>query len=137
MNIFPSVEKWGWGGGCRRCGCSADDKMVHRLWSKPRRSTSSTCRDLLAVRTFVFQLISTIRNKTVSLFTDSKNTEIILTKGSTNIPLHNLALSIPTSDLGRKFYRINAKMDSTQRKFNSSQYTEKTTVPFPFKLNGI
>ena len=71
--------------------------MARRLWSEPECSTSSIYRELLAVQTVVFQLISNIQNKTVSLFTDSKDAEIILTKGSTNIPLHKLASSIHRS----------------------------------------
>ena len=70
------------------------DQLAHRTWTNVEMQCSSTFRELLAIQTVLLQLSDFLKNRSFRMYTDNKNAEAILKKGSTKPHLQSLATEI-------------------------------------------
>ena len=71
-----------------------DQKVFHQMFSESERCSSSTYRELLAIKQALLTFENDLMGKTVKLFTDSQNCVRIVQSGSSKPVLQDLALSI-------------------------------------------
>ncbi|XP_063416792.1 uncharacterized protein LOC134699035 [Mytilus trossulus] len=68
--------------------------IAHGMWLESEVSTSSTWKELTAVKNVFLSLIDFLSDKNVKWFTDNQNVVSIVSKGSTKSVLQKLALDI-------------------------------------------
>ena len=79
---------------CGALSAQVDQGVFHRMWTSVEASRSSTWRELKAIELYLITYKGQLSGKVVKCFTDSKNCESIVLKGSTIVDLQDLACSI-------------------------------------------
>ena len=79
---------------CGALSAQVDQGVFHRMWTSVEANRSSTWRELKAIELYLITYKGQLTGKVVKCFTDSKNCESIVLKGSTEDDLQDLACSI-------------------------------------------
>ena len=88
--VYSDASDSGFGGYYVQCGLD----LVSGVWSHEEMQTSSTFREILAVKFVLLSLVKQLSGLTVKWFTDNQNVPRIISSGSSKEQLQYEALSI-------------------------------------------
>ena len=88
--VYSDASDSGFGGYFVQCGVD----LVSGVWSEDQMHSSSTFREILAVKFVLLSLVSQLSGMTVKWFTDNQNVPRIISSGSSKGHLQSEALSI-------------------------------------------
>ena len=88
--VYSDASDSGFGGYYVQCGLD----LVSGVWSHEEMQTSSTFREILAVKFVLLSLVKQLSGLTVKWFTDNQNVPRIISSGSRKEQLQSEALSI-------------------------------------------
>ena len=88
--VYSDASKTGYGGFCVNSNCG----ISHGQWSYEESRMSSTWRELKAVHNIMISMIRLLQNRNVKWYTDNKNVEHIVNKGSMKGHLQSIAWDI-------------------------------------------
>ena len=88
--VYSDASKTGYGGFCVNSNCG----ISHGQWSHEESRMSSTWRELKAVHNIMISMIRLLQNRNVKWYTDNKNVEHIVNKGSMKGHLQSIAWDI-------------------------------------------
>lgn len=88
--VYSDASDTGFGGYFVQCG----QDLVSGTWSEKEMHTSSTLREILAVKFVLLSLLDKLSGLTVKWFTDNQNVPRIISSGSSKGHLQTEALSI-------------------------------------------
>ena len=88
--VYSDASDSGFGGYFVQCGVD----LVPSVWSEGQMHSSSTLREILAVKFVLLSLVNQLSGMTVKWFTDNQNVPRIISSGSSKGHLQSEALSI-------------------------------------------
>ena len=88
--VYSDASDSGFGGYFVQCGVD----LVSGVWSEDQMHSSSTFREILAVKFVFLSLVNQLSGMTVKWFTDNQNVPRIISCGSSKGHLQSEALSI-------------------------------------------
>ena len=88
--VYSDASDSGFGGYFVQCGLD----LVSGVWSHEEMRTSSTFREILAVKFVLLSLVNQLSGLTVKWFTDNQNVPRIISSRSSEEHLQSEALSI-------------------------------------------
>ena len=88
--VYSDASDSGFGGYFVQCGLD----LVSGVWSHEEMRSSSTFREILAVKFVLLSLVNQLSGLTVKWFTDNQNVPRIISSGSSKGHLQSEALSI-------------------------------------------
>ena len=88
--VYSDASDYGFGGYFVQCGVD----LVSGVWSEDQMHSSSTFREILAVKFVLLSLVNQLSGMTVKWFTDNQNVPRIISSGSSKGHLQSEALSV-------------------------------------------